>query len=164
MNVCQEIWLSIADSPSYEVSNLGNVRRGLKLKKPITDKQGYLAVTLWINNKPIKRTVARLVATAFIGERQSNQVVRHIDGNKQNNSVINLQYGTAKENEADKKLHGTHLEGERHPQAKLTAAQVVEIRARYIPYCKLNCANALAREYSITASQITRIINRKAWK
>lgn len=38
-----------------------------------------------------------------------------------------LSWKTSKENKSDKLMHGTHLEGERHPNSKLTEEQVKEI-------------------------------------
>lgn len=68
-----------------------------------------------------------------------------------------LEWKTRKENHADKLAHGTHSRGERHGAAKLTAAQVLEIRASTRPL------RELAEKYGITQSAVSSIKLRKNW-
>lgn len=69
-----------------------------------------------------------------------------------------LRWATRKENFADKLLHGTHGQGERHAMAKLTEAQVSEIRD----------ANGLHREiakrFGVTPQTISDIKRRRSWR
>lgn len=113
----QEIWKDIKGFEGYQVSNLGNVRtynkvtytkrhgvrhwesRILKQKwsKATCRKDRYDArIILWKNGKPYTFLVARLVATAFLGE--SDLTINHIDGDTTNNKVTNLEWVTLKEN------------------------------------------------------------------
>jgi hypothetical protein len=104
-----EIWKEIENSKIYEISNYGNVRsidridnigrikNGKILKKTI-NKQGYEYVSLFYNNKKIKKTVHRLVAKAFLNNKNDSLVINHKDGNKLNNNVSNLEWITQKEN------------------------------------------------------------------
>jgi|SRR5215472_5299298 len=102
-----EQWLPVSGYEHlYEVSNLGNVRRGSRILKP-TRLAGYLRLTLCANGKPKSWRVHTLVAAAFLGSRQIGQEVRHLDGDGLNNHADNLAYGTKTDNEADKRLHGT---------------------------------------------------------
>lgn len=90
----------------YEVSSKGHVysvvqtnsRRKRKLK-PMVNTGGYLRVNLY-NDKgeSTKYYVHRLVAAAFHGQPDENEVVNHIDANKSNNAVENLQWCTQAEN------------------------------------------------------------------
>ena len=94
----KEVWKTIEDFPSYEVSNLGRVRnkKTSKLLTLIPDKDGYLRVHL-NNDKNVKR-VHRLVAQAFIPNKTNKDQVNHKDGDKTNNAVDNLEWCTSKEN------------------------------------------------------------------
>ncbi|MGC3449602.1 HNH endonuclease [Pseudomonas aeruginosa] len=159
-----EVWKEIPDWPQYEVSSLGKVRRGALIKTAYEDRKGYLKVKLWSHSSGKGILVHRLVAAAFIGPIGVGQVCRHRNGNHQDNSVENLCYGTRAENEADKITHGTAAIGEKHPAAKLTEAEVSEIRRRYKPYSVANGPTALAMEFGVTAALISAIARRKIWK
>lgn len=123
-----ENWRDIIDYENlYQGSNFGRVRsvdRWVKSKsgsvrlckgrilKPSTDKNGYLKVDLWKNNKQKIHLVHRLVAEAFLPNPDNLQEVNHKDENKQNNNVENLEwcdrtynvnYGTAIEKMIKKK-------------------------------------------------------------
>lgn len=97
-----ELWETISEKQSYEVSNYGKIRRkllnGYKYLKLFTDKDGYYRVCLCENEKRIYRSVHRLVAQAFIPNPENKPTVNHKDGNKQNNCVDNLEWATIKEN------------------------------------------------------------------
>lgn len=109
-----EIWKDIKGFEGYyQVSNMGNVRsldrtvrhknhssrfiKG-KILKPGTETCGYSFVCLTKNTKRVYARVHRLVADAFIENKQKKHEVNHIDGNKQNNQVSNLEYATHSEN------------------------------------------------------------------
>lgn len=96
-----EIWKDVEESPIYEVSNFGRVKKknnGRILK--LQEHNGYKRVYLYVNGKQKKRRVHRLVAIAFIGmpKDENKLFVNHIDGNKSNNHVSNLEWVTHKEN------------------------------------------------------------------
>jgi DNA-binding transcriptional regulator YiaG len=116
-------------------------------------------VHLYENGVREGRTVHRVVAEAFIGPRPEGLEVRHLDGNKTNNRASNLVYSTHKENEADKARHGTLRRGEANAAAKLTAADVREIRRR-----KGERQEDLAAEYGCTFSNISAIQRGKSWR
>lgn len=96
-----EIWKTIDEMKSYEISNCGNVRKKLKngyreLKK-FEDKDGYYKVCLCENEKRIYRFVHRLVAKHFLKNNDNKPTVNHINGDKKNNCVNNLEWATVKE-------------------------------------------------------------------
>jgi hypothetical protein len=105
-----------------------------------------------------------LVLTAFVGPPANGQQCRHLNGDRCDPRLENLTWGTAKENSADRILHGTQASGERHGAARLTDADVREIRRRY---CKISSRHGnggkLAAEYGISISQVHNIVTRKAW-
>jgi hypothetical protein len=111
----KEIWRDIPNYEGlYQVSNLGRVkvldrdvnsgiknninvkRKGKILKQYV--KNGYLQVTLTVNNKRKYINVHRLVAQAFIPNPNNLPQVNHKDENKQNNYVENLEWCSAKYN------------------------------------------------------------------
>ena len=109
-----ERWLPIpAELGPYEVSDMGNVRRGGELRRPYpTGRAGnkYMVVDLWCNNQKRRRKVHRLVCEAFIGPRPAGLVTRHLNGDFTDNRLENLAYGTYSENILDAVAHGTHAE------------------------------------------------------
>ena len=79
----------------YKISDSGDVlslRRNIILK-PKIDKDGYCVVCLF-NGKNNHRTIHRLVAGAFIEQKDGCNIVNHIDCNKLNNCVDNLEWTT----------------------------------------------------------------------
>jgi hypothetical protein len=84
--------------PVYEVSNFGNVRR-IGFEQPLKPaiQNGYLALSLYMNNKQYKRYVHRLVAEVFIGDCK-NKTINHMDGDKLNNTLQNLEIVSHSEN------------------------------------------------------------------
>lgn len=160
----EEQWRQIVDWPAYEVSSLGRVRRGDRVKAHYLDRKGYRKVKLWSGPESKAFLVHRLVATCFIGPIPEGHVCRHLSGDKSDNTVGNLAYGTPSQNEADKKSHGTDGTGERHPAAKLTAAQVIEIRSTFKPYCRNFGGVALARKHGVSQPIISAIVCRRIWR
>ena len=113
----------------YSVSNLGRVyshRQGGRLLNPSIGTNPYPRVTLHSPRSVEK--VHHLVAAAFLGPRPHGLSVCHRDGNRLNNAACNLYYGTAKQNSADAISHGTWTKGQKCHSAKLTPAQVLEMR------------------------------------
>lgn len=98
----KEIWKPIKDFEYYFISNFGRVKstkfgkeRILKLTK---DKDGYLIVNLYKNNKSKTFKVHRLVAEAFLPNPYNLPQVNHKDENPQNNIAENLEWCTASYN------------------------------------------------------------------
>jgi len=99
----------------YQVSNYGNVKsvshftrnnanggvRFAKGRKLATYKMpnGYLQVQLSNGNKREKKYVHRLVAIAFLENKNNYTDVNHIDGDKNNNNVSNLEWCSHKKNQ-----------------------------------------------------------------
>lgn len=107
-----EIWKSIAGyNGSYQVSNFGRVRslprkinhnrKGLRnwdgrILSQESMSRGYKRVMFGDRKRYL---VHRLVAAAFIPNKENKPCVNHIDGNPQNNCVNNLDWCTYSENE-----------------------------------------------------------------
>ena len=170
-----EVWKDIPGYEGlYQVSNLGRVRsldrvttqknrwgsetlvtrRGRVLRPAQNRKRGgYAYVNLHAPGK--KQSLRRpcvLVAEAFIGPRPEGMVVRHLDGKSSNDVATNLAWGTPKENSEDMVRHGTRQLGERHPQARLTSADVARVRA-----AARGMVTALAEELGVHRNHLTNI-------
>jgi hypothetical protein len=129
-----------------------------RILKPRADGGGYLYVRLGRGSEPqLPAKVADLAAAAFIGPKPRGHDVRHLDGLKTNNAAANLAYGTRSENMADARRHGTLAVGERQGNAKLTEAQVLEIRSDN------RMQKDIASAYGISFQQVSAIKRRTAW-
>ncbi len=116
----EEIWKPIK-LPSlkglYEASNLGRIkslyneeiRGGRWGKKRIyrkkskvlishKSKNGYMTITLGIDNKTHKLLVHRLVASAFLENPENKEEVNHKNADRADNRVENLEWMTISEN------------------------------------------------------------------
>lgn len=105
----EEVWKCIRAEPGYAISNMGRVksfartiRRSNGRKQTIRervlklsfDELGYPQVCL--NRHTYK--VHRLIGMEFMGNRHTNEVIRHLDGNPKNNIISNLAYGSISQN------------------------------------------------------------------
>ena len=98
----EEIWKEINGFEKlYMVSNTGKVKRvdkNKKLKLYTNKNNGYIYVNLSGNGKNKVLRVHKIVAEAFIPNKNKYKVINHKDGNKQNNRVDNLEWCTQKQN------------------------------------------------------------------
>ena len=166
-----EEWRPIAGFEGfYEVSDLGKIRSldrvvdGRQLKgrmlKFSFDPGGYRAVVLYKNGSRLNKRVHVLVAAAFLGPRPEGLIVRHGSKGQLDNSPANLCYGTHADNEADKVRDGTHNRGERHYQAKLTEADIPEIRSLLAAG---KSQKSIANTFGVSYRTIWVIRQGKAW-
>lgn len=131
-----EIWKDIDGyGGKYQVSNLGRVRStyaGTKhrivILKPMAQKNGYLYVMLWQNNKKKHKLIHRLVALSFIENPNNYSEVNHKDENKENNNMDNLEwcehktninYGMCKQKISESKIN--------HPRHSKTTYQYTKV-------------------------------------
>ena len=166
-----ETWRVVPGFPGYEASTFGRVRRCVAsqtapvgfIMKALPDRLGYMKITLHHLGKPRCTQVHRVVAETFHGLPPSpRHQVAHWDGDPRNNRASNLRWVTALENAQDRDRHGRHtgIQGERHHAAKLTNAQVAEIRRRSEAGTR---GYVLAAEFNVSHPTISEIIRGKAW-
>ena len=95
------MWRDISGyNGTYQVNESGEVRNALsgRMLKQQRNRFGYMTVKLFRHNHGKEYKVHRLVAIAFIENRNNKPQVNHIDCNRQNNCVENLEWVTCKEN------------------------------------------------------------------
>ena len=169
-----ETWKAIDGWP-YEVSDLGRVRRtergggrgswpaGRPLR-PRPHNKGYLHLTLYCGAAQRQREVLLhvLVAEHFLGPCPDGYEVNHKDGVKPNCRADNLEYQTRGENNEHARMNGLNRNFcETHCFAKLTNADVIEIRRRRSSGERIK---PLAVEFGVSQARISEIANFKAWR
>lgn len=166
-----ETWKDILNYESlYQISNLGNVkslnrvtRHDHNLKERILkcrlDSKGYFYVSLCKNATIKNFRVHRLVAIMFITNPKNKPEINHKDGVKINNEVSNLEWVTSSENMQHKSIIlGKHTNGIKNGAAKLTEAEIIQIRNSNL------LQRELAEIFDVSRPQISRIKNKKSWK
>ncbi|MGN0062859.1 MAG: HNH endonuclease signature motif containing protein [Nocardioides sp.] len=159
--------MNAADYHGYRIHPDGRIEQRRvpgRAIRPYAVKGGYLRVTLRVGGRQVGKLVHCLVAEAFLGPRPSGHEVNHIDGDKTNNHVGNLEYVTPSENvrHSIAVLHTERAPGSRNANAKLTEAQVADMRDRFDR--DASSAPALAAEFGITYGTAWRIVTRRTWR
>lgn len=126
-------------------------------------KDLHLYVRLSLDGRRVRRPIHQLVLETFVGPRPSLfHVTRHMNGNMKDNRPSNLRWGTHAQNTEDAIRLGEILKGEDHPRAKLTAAQVVDLRTR-ISLGEVTQRQA-ATELGVGPTLVNAIVLGRIWK
>lgn len=145
LNTNLEIWKPIPGIDGYDVSSLGTVasRRAVgsnqytrkddlvtrRILKPSPDEHGYHFYYFRVDGgRKIRRSGHRLVALAFIPPVPDKDTVNHKNNISSDNRAENLEWVTQAENVRHAADIRVTPSGERHHRAKLTEAQVLEMR------------------------------------
>lgn len=168
-----EKWAVVLDFPNYRVSDLariesigwpgirvdggGKFRSGRTLRQHI-NRKGYPMVRLYRDGVSKGRSVHRIVLEAFEGPCPPGMEARHLNGIRSDARLVNLAWGTKLENEADRKAHDTVPKGESHGGAKLTEADVIEIRASSLP------TRVLSARFGVSVAAILDVRTRRRWR
>lgn len=131
-----------------------------RILKSRVDHYGYMAVILCVHGKHLTRKIHHLVLETFIGSAPAGHQAAHNDGDKTNNRLENLRWATPKDNSADKIAHGTLCWGVGHGRAKLSEADVKQIRElliQRIPH------GVIAQRFGIHVNHVGRIKSGERW-
>lgn len=184
MVVLKEVWKDVVGFEEYfKVSSHGRVygKRSGKVLKQHKSKSGYKLLATRIggrNGTAYCFKVHRLVAEAFLPEpsKELNDVaqdtvygkvvVNHKDGDKANNRYENLEWSTPSKNAQHAIDMGLAKpkSGVESSNGVFNAEQIRYIRKVYKPRCKKFGARALAREFGVVHSLITRVVHRTTYK
>lgn len=125
--------------------------------------KGYGALRMQRSHSPGYVYAHRMSYEIHKGAIPADQHVCHSCDNPLCVNPNHLWVGTNRENVTDMDAKGRRVtqRGETHPDAKLTEAQVLEIRERAANGEK---QRNLASEYSISESNISSIVTRRVWK
>jgi hypothetical protein len=93
---------------------------------------------------------------AFVGDAPPGCEVHHLNGDTADNRVINLSYVESSPHRS------AHNRGERNFSARLSEADVVQIRTLYATGRYLQ--RTLAQMYDVDRKHISRIIRHNFWK
>ena len=162
---------------SHEISDRGRVKSKKRQSKnrwggtnPVPekilsqhpDKDGYMRVWLHVDGTKTNAYVNRLVCEAFHGPPPfEGAQASHLDGTRTKNTPENLQWETSAENHARRVEHGTSAKGAGNPKAKLTEAQVAEIKWWLVDRKKTQ--KALAQEFGVSEHAISDISRGRNW-
>lgn len=137
----QERYAVLPGFSSYRISSLGFIEtrrgrngRGLygwrRMRPSNNPKKGGYLIAAMVNDRGVlsSASVHRLILMAFVGSCPDGFQCAHLDGDDTNNRLDNLAWVSPKTNSAHRHIHGTAQVGERHVSAKLTTADVINIR------------------------------------
>lgn len=148
----------------YYISKNGDIYSNTKQRflHPSKDKDGYLRITLTLNNNTRKEfRLAQLVLYKFKGEPPKNMLdptSEHKDGNIDNNSIDNLMWLERNINSSTRKNKG---QGELNHEAILTESQVIEI-AELLQ--QNHSVKEIAQKYNVHSSTISNIKRKTSWQ
>jgi|TARA_R110000868_G_C10770749_1_gene754705 hypothetical protein len=147
-------WRDIEGFDMYEVNAQGQVRRKAQILKPGAIPTGHLTVGLCRGKgKPKSMYVHRLVALAFLENRESKRVVNHKNGNPKDNRLENLEWATHSENNT----HAYQSNGRCAPNELKVAA--VDDGGEIV--MSFRSGSEAARMMNVTTNSILSAINRR---
>lgn len=168
-----ERWKTVEEFPDYAVSDHGRIKRltsrtcakaGTILKTPPRSKsRPYPSVDLCTGGSKRTEMVHILVARAFLAPPSfGGAEVNHINGNKADPVFTNLEWTTSSGNSLHAYAAGlADATGEANGQAKLTEAQVLEIR-RLATGDRGEQAR-MGRQYKVSPAAIRDVMSRRCW-
>jgi len=128
-------------------------------------RHGYIRVSVGTRRKGRTLFAHRVIWEAVHGPIPVGLEINHLNGNKGDNRIANLELTTRAGNMQHAFRTGLRSHaGERHPSHKLTAADVREIRRRYVPGDRINSGRALAREFGVSQGAVNMILTGRNWK
>lgn len=157
----KEIWKEILGSNNrYFVSNMGGFKKNDTILNQYNDSDGYLLVSLFLNNKWNTHRSHRIILETFVGPCPKGMICRHLDGNPKNNRLDNLEWNTNSINMKDRTRHGTQPKGEKASQSKFSNIDILNMRHLYKNGWT---TGEIGRKYNTNHKVIWKIITYKTW-
>lgn len=128
------------------------------------DKDGYSHKKFGIDKVRMSFPAHRLALILHTGINPTDQLALHAAVQCHNPACCNpshLRWGSAKDNRDDSELDNTIAKGERHGCAKLTEAQVLEIRQLYADGKRVV---DIAKDFGFKTSTIEKICYKASWR
>lgn len=160
-----ERWAVIKEWPNYAVSDHGRIMRLTSGHGAVAGKilatflvTGYLSVNLLHSGKRKSVRVHRLVAEAFIDNRDNLPEVNHVDADRANANYSNLEWVSRSGNRYHAyKTGNLSAVGSKNGYSKLTEDTVLDIRSLG------ESDNALARRFGVSLATIKDVKSRRTW-
>lgn len=111
----------------------------------------------------MKHRVVYCEATGTALSSIQHLIVRHTCDNPRCINPDHLLLGTHADNTADKVSRNRQPKLEQHGRAKLTGAQVIELRQLYVPRSKEYNATRLAELYGVSRTAVVKAISGENW-
>ncbi|MEG1636101.1 MAG: hypothetical protein RR324_01180 [Cellulosilyticaceae bacterium] len=155
-----EEWRSLAflGYDNYLVSDQGNVKGPNGLRKVSVGNDGYLRLKLSKDNVQKDFLLHRLVALAFIPNKNNLPEVNHINAIRADCNKDNLEWVNSQTN----KILAIKT-GADNIHSKLTQNQVEWIRANYKFRHPIYSMNSMARLFNVSSNCIGNIIKGHTW-
>lgn len=157
--------------PDYAIGNDGTVwsrknARGGKMVawekiNGVPSKSGHVGLTMFEQGRRKTAYVHRLVLELFVGPCPRGCECRHLNDNPRDNRLENLRWGTRSENMRDAVRNGKARIGAKHPFAKLTESDVLDIRRRA---AQGESQRSIAKDCGISRATVGDIISRRTWR
>lgn len=133
-----------------------------------TDKFGHCYVFLHFNGKIRKKYVHRLVADAFLQNKENFPVVMHINNDTTNNSINNIKWWTHSENAQqswdEKRRQFSVTQKERIKKLFCTRRSISMMNKITWEYIIFKSVNSASKYTNICRSMISRYANRNSHK
>jgi hypothetical protein len=128
---------------------------------PVLDRYGYRVLCVRKNGERKWVKLHHLVLEAFKGPCPEGMIGLHNEDDQEDNRPDHLRWGTHQDNFDDKIKNDCYIKGEEVNTAKLTAPEVVALRADH--KSGMNIYELMDR-YGIARSTVYSIVTNKTWK
>jgi NUMOD4 motif len=153
----------------FFISDFGRIvscdlrKQTINFLHPFIDKEGYYQTQLRMKPHTRKVRVHCLVGEHFVDKKDTtHNVINHLTGIKTWNYYKDLEWGTVATNVKHAVETGLHnLKGSKHPNAKLTEKEVIEMRL--LKSTTFVTCKELSIIYNISRRQVSDIISGKNW-